>query len=53
LRIYDGESALDVFRHPYAYAAMRPHRAANSCAARPGLAGSETQPAGARGPAAA
>jgi len=53
LFIHDGEPALDVFHHPYAYAAMRQHRTNGRCAPRRGLAGSATQPPAARGPAVA
>jgi hypothetical protein len=49
LPVHDGQSALDVFRHPYAYAAMLQHHAGNPCAARRAEIG--TQPAGAGGPA--
>jgi hypothetical protein len=49
LFIHDGEPALDVFHHPYAYAAMRQHRTSGPCAARRGLAGRATQPSTARG----
>ena len=53
LFIHDGESALDVFHHPYAYAAMRPHRTDSRCAERPGLPRSASQPSAARGHAVA
>jgi hypothetical protein len=49
LRVHDGQPALDVFQHPYAYAAMRQHDTGNPSAA--GRAESGTQPAGAGGPA--
>ena len=49
LRVDDGQPALDVFHHPYAYAAMRQHDTANPCAARRVESG--TRPAGAGGPA--
>ena len=49
LPVHDGQPALDVFQHPYAYAAMRQHDTGNPCAA--GRAESGTQPAGAGGPA--
>lgn len=48
LPVHDGQPALDVFQHPYAYAAMRQHDTGNPCAA--GRAESGTQPAGAGGP---
>ena len=50
LFIHDGEPALDVFHHPYAYRAMRQHRTNGPCAPRRGLAGSATQPSATRGP---
>ena len=46
----EGARALDVFHHPYAYAAMRQHRTNGPCGARRGLAGSATQPSATRGP---
>jgi hypothetical protein len=49
LPVHDGQPALDVFQHPYAYAAMRGHDTGKTCAA--GRAESGTQPAGAGGPA--
>ena len=49
LPVHDGQPVLDVFQHPYAYAAMRQHDTGNPCAA--GRAESGTQPAGARGSA--
>jgi hypothetical protein len=48
LPVHDGQLALDVFQHPYAYAAMRQHHTDNPCAARQAKNG--TQPAGAGGP---
>jgi len=33
LPVRDGQPALDVFQHPYAYAAMRQHDTGNPCAA--------------------
>ena len=48
LPVHDGQPALDVFQHPYAYAAMRQLRTDNPCAA--GQAKNGTQPAGAGGP---
>ena len=41
LFIHDGESALDVFHHPYAYAAMRQHDNGNPCAARRAESGTQ------------
>jgi hypothetical protein len=49
LPVHDGQPALDVFHHPYAYAAMRQHDMGNPCAV--GWAESGTQPAGVGGPA--
>ena len=49
LPVHDGQPALDVFQHPYAYAAMRQHDTGNPCAA--GRTESGTHPAGAGGPA--
>ena len=41
LPVRDGQPALDVFRHPYAYAAMRQHDTGNPCAARRAESGTQ------------
>jgi len=41
LPVRDGQPALDVFQHPYAYAAMRQHDNGNLCAARRAESGTQ------------